>query len=383
MNIRMNKSISALGLSVLLMSGLVSCKKNEIISSVVVDGAKPTTAFTNTSGSLVVTFTNTSQNGDTYYWQFGDGTNSTEKSPVHTYSAPGKYNVVLKVNSAAGYTATSTKVVPASVAAVADFNLASNFETNAVFSNASIASDAVVWDFGDNTATSTDANPTHKFAAYGDYTVKLTVTGLLGDISVKTKTVTIANTNLLKGGGFNAGDGTNWLTWSSQASMPPEYGYTTDKPAGGYDGCLRFKSYSNSAGLNHLIYQPVQVVAGQKYSLSAVVKAPAGGKNNYLQFYISKDANTWVESSGSDANFFLALNNYHAWGSTSNSTTAVNGDLYKAVAANGSYGLGVATAGVYTATATGTVYIGIQCGVYAGTSNGDILIDNVNFVRVN
>lgn len=383
MNMKINTNICALGLAAMLLSGLVACKKNEIVSSVVVDGVKPTTAFTNTTGSLVITFTNTSQNGDSYYWQFGDGTNSTEKSPVHTYASPGKYNVILKVNSAAGYSTTSTKVVPASVPAVADFTLASNFETNGVFSNTSLAADAVVWDFGDNTATSTDLNPTHKFPAYGDYTVKLTVTGLLGDVSVKSKVVSVANTNLLKGGGFNAGDGTFWQTWSSQASIPPDFGYTTDKPAGGYDGCLRFKSFTNSAGLNHLIYQSVQVVAGKKYSLSAVVKAPAGGKNNYLQFYISKDANTWVESSAADANFFLALNNYHAWGATSSSTTAVNGDLYKAVVANGSYGLGVATAGVYTATTTGTLYIGIQCGVYAGTSNGDILIDNLNFVPLN
>jgi large repetitive protein len=35
----------------------------------------------------------------TYRWDFGDGTSSTEASPVHTYSAPGSYREVLTVSS--------------------------------------------------------------------------------------------------------------------------------------------------------------------------------------------------------------------------------------------------------------------------------------------
>jgi PKD domain len=42
-----------------------------------------------------VTFTNTSSNADTYYWSFGDGLTSTATSPLHHYSAPGMFDVVL------------------------------------------------------------------------------------------------------------------------------------------------------------------------------------------------------------------------------------------------------------------------------------------------
>lgn len=42
-----------------------------------------------------VYFTNTSNNGGTYYWDFGDGTTSTATSPVHTYNAFGTYDVKL------------------------------------------------------------------------------------------------------------------------------------------------------------------------------------------------------------------------------------------------------------------------------------------------
>ncbi|MCC4765588.1 PGF-pre-PGF domain-containing protein [Methanosarcina sp. DH1] len=52
-----------------------------------------------TSGSapLSVQFTDLSQNANEWYWNFGDGTNSTEQNPMHTYSSPGNYDVNLTV----------------------------------------------------------------------------------------------------------------------------------------------------------------------------------------------------------------------------------------------------------------------------------------------
>lgn len=375
-------------MSALLICALMitSCHKDQVYQSSFADGAKPTSVFNYTNAAtnaLVVTFTSTSANGDSYYWQFGDGTTSTSQSPVHTYTTAANYTVILKVNSAAGYSATSTQTVKAIPGATSAFSVASTFELGVTFANTSTTVASVVWDFGDGTATSTTIAPQHRYATAGTYNVKLTVTGLGGDVVSSTQAIVVANNNLLKSGGFETGTGSFWTVWSSQNSNPPVYGYTGDSPSGGYDACLRFPSFTNSAGFNELIYQAVNVVAGKQYKLSALVKAPAAGKNDYLQFYISTDPNSWIESTASNANYFLCLNNYHAWGSTSSSTTAINGDLYTATLTNGMYGVGVATAGVYTATTTGTVYIGIQCGVYGGTSNGDILVDNVNFIQLN
>jgi PKD domain-containing protein len=42
-----------------------------------------------------VTFSNTSQNADSYFWDFGDTTTSTEVNPVHIYKYPGEFNVKL------------------------------------------------------------------------------------------------------------------------------------------------------------------------------------------------------------------------------------------------------------------------------------------------
>lgn len=372
-------------LSLLIIPMLISaCQKDQVIKSVVIEGPKPTSAFTYTvapTNALSVTFKSTAINSQSQYWTFGDGTNSTDAAPVHIYATPGRYTVNLKINSQAGYSAVSSQLVTAIPAAIPAFSIASQFELGITFANTSSSLASSVWDFGDGSTPITSIGARHRYQAAGIYTVKLTVTGLLGDTVSKTQTINVQNTNLIHGG-FEAGSSSYWTVYD--AHNTPVFGYTGDGPAGGYDACLQFPSFSNGQGQNELIYQPVQVVAGKKYAFSAVVKLPAGGVNDYLQFYISTDHNNWVESTTDpNANFFLSLNNYHNWGNSSSSTSAVNGDLYTATLANGNYGVGVATKGIYTAPITGTVYIGLQAGVYNGQSNGDFLIDNVSFTLLN
>jgi PKD repeat protein len=288
----------------------------------------------------------------------------------------------LKTNSPAGYSAAVSKVITAAAPAVASFAVVSSLGLNVVFSNGSTAVDAtapnaVVWDFGDNT-TSAIVSPTHKYPAFGYYTVKLTIMGLLGDIATTSQIVSVNNSNLLQGGGMETGTNVFWQVWSSQKDMSPVFGYTGDKPSGGLGACLRFPSFSNnSSSTNELIYQAVQVEAGLKYKLSAQVKLPGAGSQVYLQFYITNDANTWVEGTQG----FLLLNTWHGWGGTT-ASVAVDGDLATLVAKYGMYGFGAATGGIYTATASGTIYIGIQAGTWSGYSNGDFLVDNVSFVQL-
>lgn len=49
-----------------------------------------------------VVFQNTSQNGNTYFWDFGDGNTSTAFEPTHAYQNPGIYTVMLVVSDASG-----------------------------------------------------------------------------------------------------------------------------------------------------------------------------------------------------------------------------------------------------------------------------------------
>lgn len=64
--------------------------------------AFPVAAFTTTNNGLSQTFTNTSQNGTTYSWNFGNGTTSTAANPTVTYTSAGTYNVCLTTTNSCG-----------------------------------------------------------------------------------------------------------------------------------------------------------------------------------------------------------------------------------------------------------------------------------------
>ena len=63
---------------------------------------RPTALFTSTVADQTATFTNASTDVESqatlkYNWTFGDGMTSTDANPMHTYAAPGTFNVTLEV----------------------------------------------------------------------------------------------------------------------------------------------------------------------------------------------------------------------------------------------------------------------------------------------
>jgi PKD repeat protein len=66
-----------------------------------------------TGTPLEIAFANCSQGEEplTFAWDFGDGTSSDVAEPIHTYSAPGSYQVTLVVTDACGHTHTVTHTV--------------------------------------------------------------------------------------------------------------------------------------------------------------------------------------------------------------------------------------------------------------------------------
>jgi PKD repeat protein len=147
----------------------------------------PTISFsaTDTSvgcGTKIAQFTNTSSLGvagaGSYYWDFGDGTNSSAVSPTHTFSTTGSYTVSLIVTNSAGCSKLLSKsqfvnVVPKTTA---NFTASNNNSCNAPvtvsFSNTSTGGTSYLWDLGDG-STSTATSPTHTYAAGGSYNVRL------------------------------------------------------------------------------------------------------------------------------------------------------------------------------------------------------------------
>ena len=57
-------------------------------------------SYTVSECDSTVSFINTSDDsGRSYFWDFGDGTTSTEENPVHTYSKPGTYTVIFTIKN--------------------------------------------------------------------------------------------------------------------------------------------------------------------------------------------------------------------------------------------------------------------------------------------
>jgi Zn-dependent metalloprotease len=93
-----------------------------------------------------VTFNNTSTNGSTYVWHFGDGDTSSSASPTHIYTAPGQYSVTLDVDGGPcgndTHTATNFVDISLPVAPTAtDVTICPNFSTTLTASG----SPQIIW----------------------------------------------------------------------------------------------------------------------------------------------------------------------------------------------------------------------------------------------
>lgn len=142
------------------------------------------------------TFTNTSTiaDGNLFYaWDFGDGNTSTDVSPTNVYALDGTYTVTLTVtndNGCEDVVSQSVTVDNSPTALFTATNECFGFATE--FTNLSTGDGVLTysWDFGDGN-TSTNANPTHTYAAAGSYTVVLSATNTAGCVNTHTVTVVV------------------------------------------------------------------------------------------------------------------------------------------------------------------------------------------------
>ena len=125
----------------------------------------------------------TGSNIQTYYWDFGDGTTSTQPTPTHTYADTGIYILKLVANRGLPCSDSATAPVKVYPGFFPDFDIlgqCQNFpiqfldKTNATYG----APNKWNWNFGDLTSpanTSILKNPMHTYSATGTYSVKLVV----------------------------------------------------------------------------------------------------------------------------------------------------------------------------------------------------------------
>lgn len=220
-----------------------------------------------------------SNNPDTYLWDFGDGETSEEQNPNHVYSEPGDYIVCLTVTNDEG-SDMICETVTVVFAPIASYTYTDNGEGDVDFmDNSTNNPDTYLWDFGD-TQTSTDQNPNHVYAAPGDYIVCLTVTNAAGSDTV-CETVTIVFAPVADFS-FTNDDVGNYdfmdLSLNGPESWDWDFGGagTSDQPnpafpftvSDTYNVCL---TVTNSAG-SDMTCQEIMVVISSTFELEDVVE---------------------------------------------------------------------------------------------------------------
>lgn len=167
----------------------VTCADSITKTVIVNDMPVPGFTFSNECANTSVGFTNTSTIGSGsisgYAWDFGDGSNSTQTSPSHTYTNPGSYNVKLIATSDSGCVDSITQTVTIYALPVTDFS----FDTvclgnQTCFTDKSTVQGSTIngwqWVFGDGSPVGTTQNPCHTYSNPGSYNVTVVVTSADG-----------------------------------------------------------------------------------------------------------------------------------------------------------------------------------------------------------
>ena len=176
--------LAGTGLHVLYYETLADrwgCMAIDTIHIRVLDPPTPEADFkADTTGCapFTVSFKNTSKHATSYTWDFGDGTYSNEKDPVHTYYVADEYIVRLTVNNITGQSVKNAVIKvnlnPSAIFSAYPTNVVNNKQI-VRFSNSSWYGHTYLWDFGDGISSS-EEHPLHQYMSPGAYKVTLIVT---------------------------------------------------------------------------------------------------------------------------------------------------------------------------------------------------------------
>lgn len=119
----------------------------------------------------------------TYVWNYGNGVTQSGQNPSYTFNTSGYYTITHIVTNSAGCVTTLAKTAYIHVYDKPNVVLGTAFPIVCGLGQSTPFADGTtgtppftyLWNFGDG-GTSTQANPTHIYTAYGSYPVKLTVT---------------------------------------------------------------------------------------------------------------------------------------------------------------------------------------------------------------
>ncbi len=127
---------------------------------------------------------NSNQSANSYRWEFGDGTSSSEADPEHLFGSAGNYSVNLKINTDYGcqqYISNIERIFDStSFCRISSTNPGGSTKTIAFSTNFVNTAFSFIWDFGDGHSSNLP-QPSHTYAIAGTYPVKVKVIRGAGD----------------------------------------------------------------------------------------------------------------------------------------------------------------------------------------------------------
>jgi PKD repeat protein len=136
-------------------------------------------------GDTAAAFSNVTVNGNSYFWDFGDGDTSTLVNPLHDFPSDGVYAVTLIAYNACG-SDTTTQLVEIITAPTAGFGLSasSGCAPFTVQVSDQSSANATAWSWsapGAEPESSLEQNPSFTYASPGVYTIHLEASNAAGN----------------------------------------------------------------------------------------------------------------------------------------------------------------------------------------------------------
>ena len=256
---------------------------------------------------LDVQFTDSSQNANRWSWDFNnDGiADSSDVSPVYTYTTPGTYTVSLTVSNANGTDSKTIKIIvdeaPSDdkVLPVSDFStsILSGYAPFSVqFTDKSESATLWKWDFGDGT-TATEQNPAHTYSATGTYTVTLTVSSAKGTHS-KIATITLMEDSSSSGG--SSSSGSSGSGGGGGGSPEPQSNVDTKELSQVYitsGNPVKFDFKKNVTSVVYINFDS-RKTAGKTTTIVEMLKGKSTLVSGLPSDEVYKSLNIWVGNSG-------------------------------------------------------------------------------------
>ena len=177
-----------------------------------------------------VTFSSSTLDATSHYWDFGDGTTSTNANPIHAYGTcvSGEFIVtyIATTDCSADTTLEALFIAEPPMATASFMHVVMGDTVN--FTSMAAHATSHYWDFGDGN-TSTDENPQHIYENTGQYTITYIVTDVCGADTL-TETIELSALSIEEELGLtsftlypNPSKGMVHIEWSSTQGTNPLY----------------------------------------------------------------------------------------------------------------------------------------------------------------